>query len=577
MLESSQHGSEVDVDRGGAGLGGAADFGEAGEEGTNRAAAVKPTTKQSATRELTEEPTTREKSAGKPAEVQQDDEGSEAGDDGGDAEESTDSNVAEVQRGPRQSGRIRRPFDFYVPAAFTTAYDKVDDDLQYDDAKEDEDFPELDSDMHADPEHRWGISTMTVKEALASWKGKVVKAAMEEEIHSLVDMGTWELVEHPPGVNIMKNRWVLTTKYHIDDTVEREKARLVVKGFTQMCGADYDETYAPVSIYVTLRIFLSIVAILDLNDRSGVQAAEEPLRAEAVAATMLQGSGRRAAGRWLEEQPGRHGTLLQGRRRQGDLLGASLCRRLAHRWQQHGYAEGAKGAAGSRLRATGDLAGAEGYANKLRRQFLDEEQTGYTPKTPGLVDAYAELMFEDEEAQERQEEEYRQKFGSLQFAATTTRPDITFACSKLCSGLTMRSDQHWREVDHCLAYLANTRDTALEFGGGPETLELVSYVDADDAGNKQNRTRTSGYVFVYEGAAISWSSKRIKCVMLSSTESEYVAATKAGKEGRQLRFLLAEFRQLDVGKPTVLRVDNKSAISVAEGMGLTSNLKYMER
>ncbi|CAI7900728.1 unnamed protein product, partial [Closterium sp. NIES-54] len=63
----------------------------------------------------------------------------------------------------------------------------------------------------------------------------------------------------------MKNRCVLTTKYRLDDTVEREKARLVVKGFTQVCGADYDETYSPVSSYVTLRIFLSIVAVLDLN------------------------------------------------------------------------------------------------------------------------------------------------------------------------------------------------------------------------------------------------------------------------------------------------------------------------
>ncbi|CAI7773296.1 unnamed protein product [Closterium sp. NIES-54] len=54
-------------------------------------------------------------------------------------------------------------------------------------------------------------------------------------------------------------------KYHIDDTVELEKARLVVKGFTQVYGADYDETYSPVSSYVTLRIFLSIIAVLDFN------------------------------------------------------------------------------------------------------------------------------------------------------------------------------------------------------------------------------------------------------------------------------------------------------------------------
>ncbi|CAI7833753.1 unnamed protein product [Closterium sp. NIES-53] len=53
--------------------------------------------------------------------------------------------------------------------------------------------------------------------------------------------------------------------------------------------------------------------------------------------------------------------------------------------------------------------------------------------------------------------------------------------------------------------------------------------------------------------------------------------TNAGKEGRRLRFLLAKFKLLDVGKPTILRIDNKSAITVAEGLGLTGNLKHMEQ
>ncbi|CAI7832331.1 unnamed protein product, partial [Closterium sp. NIES-54] len=141
-----------------------------------------------------------------------------------------------------------------------------------------------------------------------------------------------------------------------------------------------------------------------------------------------------------------------------------------------------------------------GRAGARRQRFIDEEQGGRVPKTPVSVDAYAGLTFDDEEAQEREEEEYRQKVGSLHFVATMTRPDIEFACSKL----TVRSDQHWREVDHCLAYLADTRDTALEFGGGPESLELIGYVDADDAGDKQNQTSTGGYVFVYGGAAVFW-------------------------------------------------------------------------
>ncbi|CAI7815232.1 unnamed protein product [Closterium sp. NIES-53] len=136
-------------------------------------------------------------------------------------EESTDSDVVEV---PITKPELRR----------TAMYDEVKDDLLYDDAEEDEELPELDPNMHADPEHRWDIATMTVKEALASWKGEAVKAAMEKEIRNLIDMGTWELAERPCGVNIMKNRRVLTTKYHIDDTVEHEKARLVVKGFTQL-------------------------------------------------------------------------------------------------------------------------------------------------------------------------------------------------------------------------------------------------------------------------------------------------------------------------------------------------------
>ncbi|CAI6002160.1 unnamed protein product [Closterium sp. NIES-65] len=588
---------------------------------TKEQAAVTPTKEQSATGQSAGEPTIGEKSAGTPAEEQQDAEDSNNSNDGGDAEE--------VQPGPRRSGRLRRPPDFFVPAAFTTVYDVDDEanDLLYNDAEEDEEFPELDPDMLADPEHRWDISTMTVKEALASWKGPAVKAAMEEEIRNLLNMGTWELVERPPGVNVMKNRWVLTTKYHVDDTVEREKARLVVKGFTQVYGADYDETFAPVGSYVTLRIFLSIVAVLDLNlmqldmknaflqskldrvlymsqpdyfnDGTGrvckllkslYGLKQSPLLWYLALNDVLAGAG------WKKSQVDEALYFKVGKDRVAcwvlvyvdDLLAtsssAAMLKELkelleaAFKLREISPVQKYLGLEIVRDRSAGKLwLHQQGYADKLRRRFINEEQTRRTPKTPVSVDAYAELTFDDEEAQERQEEEYRQKVGSLQFAATTTRPDIAFACSKLGSGLTVRSDQHWREVNRCLAYLANTHDTALEFGGGPESLELVGYVDADDAGDKQNRTSTSGYVFVYGGAAVSWSSQRIKCATLSSTESEYVAATEAGKEGRRLRFLLAEFRQLDAGKPTVLRVDNKSAITVAESMGLTGNLKHMER
>ncbi|CAI7870614.1 unnamed protein product [Closterium sp. NIES-53] len=541
-------------------------------------AAVQPTTEQLATEHSAGKPTTGERLARKPTAVQQDNEGSEAG-------ESTKSDVVEVRPKPRKSDRVRRPPEFFVPTAFTTVYDvDDDDDLLYDDAEEDEEFPELDPDMLADPEHHWDISTMTVKEALASWKGPAVKAAMEEEIRSLINMGTWELVERLPGVNIMKIRWVLTTKYHVDDTVEREKARLAVKGFTQVYGADYEETFAPPDYFNdrTGRVCKLLKSLYGLK--------QSPLLWYLALNDVLVGAG------WKKSQVdealyfkvGKDGVACWVLVYVDDLLAASSSTEMlkelkellesAFELREISPVQKYLGLEIVRDKSAGKLwLHQQGYADKLRRRFIDEEQTGRTPKTPVSVDAYAELTFDDEEAQERQEEVYRQKVGSLQFAATTTRPDVAFACSKLVSGLTVRSDQHWREVDRCLAYLANTRDTALEFSGGPESLELVGYVNADDAGDKQNRTSTGGYVFVYGGAAVSWSSQRIKCATLSSTESEYVAATEAGKEGRRLRFLLAEFQQLDAGKPTILRVDNMSAITVAEGMGLTDNLKHMER
>ncbi|CAI7927055.1 unnamed protein product [Closterium sp. NIES-54] len=393
---------------------------------------------------------------------------------------------------------------------------------------------------------RWDISTMTLKEALASWKGKAVKAAMEEEIRNLVGMGTWELVERPPGVNIMKNRWVLTTTYHIDDTVEREKARMVVKGFTHVYGADYDEMYPPVSGYITLRIFLSIVAVLDLNlmhldmKNAFLQSKLDRVLYMALDGVLL-GAG------WKKSQVDTALYFKVGDDKvtcwvlvyADDLLAASSSAAMlkellkaAFELREISPVQKYLGLEIVHDRSVRKLwLHQQGYADMLHRRFLDEEQNRRTLKTPISVDAYATLTFDDEEAQ----------------------------------------------VDRCLAYLANTRDIALEFGGGAESLKLVGYVDADDADDKQNWTSTGGYVFVFGGAAISWSSQRIKCATLSSTESEYVAATEAGKEGHRIHFLLAEFRQLDTGTPAVLRVDNKSAITVAEGMGLTGNLKHMER
>ncbi|CAI7750048.1 unnamed protein product [Closterium sp. NIES-53] len=396
---------------------------------------------------------------------------------------------------------------------------------------------------------------MTVKEALASWKGKAVKAAMEEEMRSLLANGTWELVPRPRSVKVMKNQWVLTTKYNTDDTVARKKARLVVKGFTEIYGADYDETYSPVDSYVTLHFFLSIVAVLDLHvlhldvknaylqsklDR--VLHMEQPAYFNDALDSVLIGGG------WSKSQVDEALYFKFGADGVGcwllvyvdNLLAASsslemlkdLRELLQNAFELREITPVQKylGLEIVRDRSARKLwLHQSAYVDKMRHRFVDEEQTG------GVC-----------------------------------HHDPSRHCVRMHHIEYRCSDQHWRELDHCIDYMVNTRDFALEFGGGPDTLRLVGYADSDDVGDRQTRSSTSGYVFVLGGGAASWASHRIKCMTLSSTEFEYIPATEADKEARRLRFLLA-------GVPTVIHVDNSFAIAVVEGLGLKGSLKDMER
>ncbi|CAI7915401.1 unnamed protein product, partial [Closterium sp. NIES-53] len=152
-----------------------------------------------------------------------------------------------------------------------------------------------------------------------------------------------------------------------------------------------------------------------------------------------------------------------------------------------------------------------------------------------VCDRPARKLWLHQQVYSREEAEYRQKVGSLQFAATTTRPNIAFTCSKLGSGLTVRSDNHWRELDRCLHYLTKTRDAALEFGGRPESLCLVDYADADDAGDKQNRTSTGSYVFVFGEATVSWQNVAIFDIDFDAILAAMYALTNSAEGDCYLR------------------------------------------
>ena len=71
--------------------------------------------------------------------------------------------------------------------------------------------------------------------------------ALAEELTTLHEAGTWEIVELLPGVNIVGSKWVFKAKKDAEGNVAHKKARLVAQGFSQIPGIDYFDTYAPVA------------------------------------------------------------------------------------------------------------------------------------------------------------------------------------------------------------------------------------------------------------------------------------------------------------------------------------------
>jgi hypothetical protein len=87
--------------------------------------------------------------------------------------------------------------------------------------------------------------------------------AMQEEYRALMANRTWTLVPRPPGANIVTGKWLFRHKLKADGSLERYKARWVVRGFSQRPGVDFDETFSPVVKSATIRVVLTIAATRD--------------------------------------------------------------------------------------------------------------------------------------------------------------------------------------------------------------------------------------------------------------------------------------------------------------------------
>ena len=96
---------------------------------------------------------------------------------------------------------------------------------------------------------------------------------MAAELNALEQNHTWSIVSLPSNKKAVGCKWVFHIKYKADGSIERYKASLVAKGYTQQQGLDYTETFSPVAKMVTVKLFLALATVhgsvlqqLDVNN-----------------------------------------------------------------------------------------------------------------------------------------------------------------------------------------------------------------------------------------------------------------------------------------------------------------------
>lgn len=446
----------------------------------------------------------------------------------------------------------------------------------------------------------------TMEEALASEHRQEWKKAADEEYGSLMENDTWTLVKLPGGRKPISCKWVFKVKHDKNGQVEKFKARLVAKGFSQKYGIDYDETFAPVVKFSSIRALLAF----------GIQHGMLIHQMDVVTAFLY---GHLNEEIYMEQPPG---YVKSNKRDLVCKLNKSLygLKQSPRCWNEtiSNYLESCGFVACQadpcvfirkkkeiaivavyvddliimtrdshdlkmvkenlavrfKMKDLGELHYCLGINIKIdeQRRWIQLSQKQYIMKllqkygletakpvsTP--VDPNVKLVKDDGVSKPVDQRRYQSMVGSILYAATATRPDISYAVGVVSKFNAAPTQQHMTAVKRILRYLKGTLDICLQYSKDGDG-DIVGYSDAD-WGNDESRYSTSGIAFLLGNGAISWQSQKQGTIALSTVEAEYVALSGATQEAIWLRRLMRDL-STSVEKPTVIMEDNQGAIALA--------------
>ncbi|KAH9687883.1 Integrase catalytic domain-containing protein [Citrus sinensis] len=180
-----------------------------------------------------------------------------------------------------------------------------------------------------------------------------------------------------------------------------------------------------------------------------------------------------------------------------------------------------------------------------------------------------------EEKLEIEDVPYANAVGCLMYAMVLIRPDISHVVSVVSRYMATPGNEHWKAVKWIMRYLSGTLSCGLVYGKNKGSCEgLLGFVDSDYAGDLDRRRSLTGYMFLFNGCLVNWKATLQYVVALSTTEAEYTAATEAVKEALWLQGLM---RELGVKKKTVtVYCDSSSALHLCRNPAHHERTKHID-
>ena len=470
-------------------------------------------------------------------------------------------------------------------------------------------------------------SPRTLSDALRTPEAEDWKEAAQAEFDALTRNETWVLTSLPKGRKSVGGKWVFRVKRNSDGSVDKYKARYVAKGFTQIEGLDYHDTFAPTSKPETIRLLLALAAQKDAT-----------LWLMDVKAAFLQATVDEEI--YVDQPPGfeqldskgeklycRLKKSLYGLKQAGHNWNAELDKWLISQgfirslvdvcfyswrsgesftliviWVDDVIICGSSITIVNDMRKRftssfemddrGPLSWFLGMSVTQKPGIVTLDQSAYTKilldrfgmmdskpaPTPIVKDELTKQQCPEEGSEEQilmRKHDYRGVVGGLLFLATHTRPDISYAVGTLSKFLANPGIDHWTAAKRVLRYLRGTVDYRLSYKKS-ENIGLFGYCDADWSGDRDDRKSVSGYCFFVnpESAAISWSSRKQQTVSLSSAEAEYMAISSAGQEVKFLSNLLKEIFNW-TGRCVVYE-DNQACIAMTQNPQFHQRTKHID-